>query len=256
MKKIGLLLFLAISILACRKDEDVKEEIVVDSQIDVTVNMKATYNGDLIDASTVYYDHMGHRIRIDYLLTYLSNIQLIDSEGTSLEIKDIFLANMIDGMDSFTVKLDPKAYDEIKFGVGVPEEINEGFDPSVYPSSSPLSPISNQGMFWTWNSGYIFVKYEGKIDLSGTEGAALEAPFAFHCGEDELFRDHQYSLNNFEIKEGNSNTINIVFEVDKFLSSAEDSINLEENYLTHTSGNFELAERFINIFKEAVHVEN
>ena len=41
-------------------------------------------------------------------------------------------------------------------------------------------------MFWTWSSGYIFVKYEGKFALE--TGTQLLEPVSYHCGTDASYR--------------------------------------------------------------------
>lgn len=250
MKKIGIILLASFVLFGCKdkKEEDVKADVVIE--------LKATYNGNPIEDNTIYTDPLGHRIRVEYLLAYVSNIELVDESGSATVIKDIYLANLLTGNKSISKEIDPKKYAKIKFGIGVPEEDNKENDPSNYPNDHPLSAIGAQGMFWTWNSGYIFIKFEGKADLEGVEGNDLTEPYAFHCGEDFMFENHEFALNDFTANEGTTKKITIEFQVDKFLISPTDTINIEENYLTHTSGNVELAQRFSDIFNQAITVTN
>lgn len=252
MKNIVILFIGALAFLGCKDPEPTDPPITTGN---VKVEVKATFNGEPLDMSSVYVDHLGHRIRVEYLLAYLSNVRLVDTSGDETVLSKIFLAEMLSGTKSFSKAVEANNFAEIKFGIGVPEEDNVDNDPSLYANNHPLSAIGAQGMFWTWNSGYIFVKFEGKADLEGEEGNELLSPYAFHCGADSFYQDHSFELSGFSLKATETKTISIVFEVDKFLNSAEDSINIEEDFLTHTSGNVELAERFMNIFNEAIHIE-
>ncbi len=55
-----------------------------------------------------------------------------------------------------------------------------------YPNSHPLS--ATQGMYWSWNPGYIFMKLEGRIDLDN-DGQYLSAgeTFSLHPGLSPLY---------------------------------------------------------------------
>jgi hypothetical protein len=129
----------------------------------VNVSFSSKYNDAILEIGTVYFDALGHRIRVENFQSYLSNIRLVNDFGEEVVIKDIALANLGTGY-SFSAQIDPGTYTQIKFGIGVPENINKDIDPSTYPNSSPLSIQGAEGMFWTWNTGYIFSKFEGRGD--------------------------------------------------------------------------------------------
>lgn len=63
-------------------------------------------------------------------------------------------------------------YTGIKFTVGVPFSRNHG-DPTVSPA-----PLSSTAMFWNWQGGYKFIKF----DMATSGQAALSAPPAAHGG--------------------------------------------------------------------------
>lgn len=63
-------------------------------------------------------------------------------------------------------------YTGIKFTVGVPFSRNHG-DPTVSPA-----PLSSTAMFWNWQGGYKFIKF----DTTTSGQAALNAPPAAHGG--------------------------------------------------------------------------
>lgn len=109
-------------------------------------------------------------------------------------------------------------------------------------------------MFWTWNTGYIFTKYEGKADLSGTEGAALLHPFAFHVGDDPYYRsvvlDHPFTIGVAQTE-----NISVVIHTEKIIDGGPSPIDIATDNVTHTSGNPELAEKAANNFAAAFEIQ-
>lgn len=87
-----------------------------------------------------------------------NNYYLIDEEKPSS--KNIVLENLPNG-----------EYDSIHFTIGVDSIAN-----CKGAQSGALDPIN--GMFWTWNTGYIFMKLEGTSELSTAPNALLE----YHIG--------------------------------------------------------------------------
>lgn len=244
------LLALAFGLQSCKKEKPSEGDGIGG----LTVRIDPYFEGEPFQTGAVYYDYDGNRIRIDDFKVYLSHIAAIRSDGTEQPLLDIDLFHITASQDvSFQVPVG--SYKGLKFSVGVPEEWNKDQDPTQYPNDHPLSVNGAQGMFWQWNTGYIFIKVEGKADLSGTEGAELLHPFAFHCGEDVLFRTHVFGNNPFTISEGSDSRLSIRMDVDHFFYNANDSIDLETEYLTHTSGNLPLATRFTDLFNAAISLE-
>jgi hypothetical protein len=159
-------------------------------------------------------------------------------------------------MDSDPVisfNIDPSEIARIEFAVGIPSEYNKDVDPTTYTNSHPLSVQGSQGMFWTWNTGYIFSKMEGKSDLTGTEGASLTNPFSFHAGDDPLYRTFSFEK-PFTIGLNGSQDIIVSMHIDEIFNNDTDPIDVSTDYITHTSDNFALAERFINNLAASIEV--
>ena len=83
---------------------------------------------------------------------------LIDEENSSSE--EIILSKIKKGV-----------YDSISFIIGVDSVRN-----CSGVQSGSLDPINT--MFWAWNTGYIFLKLEGKSPLSSASGKIIE----YHIG--------------------------------------------------------------------------
>lgn len=219
----------------------------------IQVNIKATMNGAPFVVGEIYTNEMGDRFRADLFKSYISNFKAIKTTGEEVNIRDIYLANF-DEPNVIVVEVEPGTYSGFRYGIGVPEEINKDTDPSQYANDHPLSALGSEGMFWTWNSGYIFTTFEGKADTLDTENVEPLHPFAYHCGEDFLYIQKDEEM-LFDVEVCQTKRFNLVFEVDKFWYSDEDEIDVAVDYLTHTSGNVPLAERFMALVEKAVHIE-
>jgi hypothetical protein len=99
------------------------------------------------------------------------------------------------------------------------------------------------------------VKFEGKADTLGQDGNDLLHPFAFHCGDDIFYQQHDYLEKAFSLSPSQETELTIEFNADRFFYSENDTIDIKQNYLTHTSGNFELANRFMTLFNGAISME-
>ncbi len=222
------------------------------SEVQITFEPRM-YNSDF-EVEQVYPDGLGHLIRVDGFQCYFSKIELVGEDGSVIPVRDFFLANF-QSQPSISLKLDAGKYTSLRFNVGIPPEYNKNVDPTTYPNNHPLSVQGSEGMFWFWNTGYIFTKFEGKANLEGVEGNPLLSPFAFHCGDDPLLRHFSRPLSKAVYIPGGNNNLRIIIHVDKILNGLTDQINIEEDFLTHTSGNYDLAERFMDNFSAALELQ-
>ncbi len=88
-------------------------------------------------------------------------------------------------------------------------------------------------MHWGWATGYIFMKCEAKADLSGTGTGPLSQFIAYHPGDDECYYPTPFLPKTFSISIGNTTTLNLDFDVAKFITTASDTIDLSVDNVTH-----------------------
>jgi len=177
------LLYAVLPILAftmsCKKDKEVEGSFgKVTMQFDHvwgnTDGSSATpqefvYNKDFI------HDATKETISFSKVKYYVSNVKLKNTSGEWVsEPNSYHLIEAADGvMPSFTVDSVPVAdYLELQYFIGVDSLKNVSG-----AQTGDLSTANN--MFWSWNSGYIFFKIEGK-------SSAVPAPngpdFLYHVG--------------------------------------------------------------------------
>jgi hypothetical protein len=245
---------IAIIFASCKHNEENRTGNVL-PPAKVNLTFTPTFGNAPFNWGSVYTTSSGYNIRIENLLSYFSQIRLQSSNGQTAMLKDFALLDFSQPMPTYTAEIPEGLYDSLYISLGIPATFNVGVDPSIYPSSSPLSVAGSQGMFWNWNSGYIFFKYDGKADVSGTSTTNLTDPFAFHVGDDVNYRVAKIGIPAIDAKKGSVNTLNLTVDLEHVLVTSTDTINLQTDFLTHTSDNPQLAKRVSTNFAGAFRVE-
>ena len=112
---------------------------------------------------------------------FISNISLKTTNGTTYTIpqeQSYFLLDVEDENSlKFTLNDIPEGdYNEITFMIGVDSLRNT--KPVEQRTGNLDIAGKAQGMYWSWNSGYIFVKFEG----NSPQSAAVDNKFRYHIG--------------------------------------------------------------------------
>ena len=154
-------------------------------------------------------------ITFETLRFYISNLQFIDNEKlvNNSQKKHI----LIDLEKPETLQIEMKEYsgkvDKIKFTFGIDSLTNVSG-----AMGADLDPM--YGMYWTWQSGYINFKLEGRA----TQCPARKNEFAFHLGgyQSPHLAAQEVELEIKKVAKG----VKITLAIDKLLAQ----INLTENY--------------------------
>ncbi len=130
-------------------------------------------NIPLVLDTVQYKNEIGQPYTITKFKYYISNIHLYKTDGSLISIDKYCLINE-DEPDSKTITLTdiPVAqFTGMDFMIGVDSLHNcSGAQPGA------LDPVN--AMFWAWNTGYIFLKLEGKAAASKSPGHMFE----YHIG--------------------------------------------------------------------------
>lgn len=123
--------------------------------------------------SVSYKNALGQSYTVSMFKYYVGNFHLKTREGYEFVSKGYFLINQEDE-NSMQINIDnitPAEYTAISFTLGI-----DSIDNCSGAQSGELDPV--KGMFWEWNSGYIFLKMEGISPVSNSTGKRLQ----FHIG--------------------------------------------------------------------------
>jgi len=157
---------------SCKKGDD---KPAADTKSSFTMEFEHQVNGAPLTLNTNSYKNAkGEDFKINVFKYYVSNIKLSKADGTTFLVPESYF--LIDeskpASKLITVNDIPTGdYNKIEYTIGVDYARN-----FAGAQTGALDPVN--GMFWTWNSGYIFVKLEGTSPQSTAANNAL----TFHIG--------------------------------------------------------------------------
>ncbi|MBN31440.1 MAG: hypothetical protein CL845_05530 [Crocinitomicaceae bacterium] len=224
-------------------------EVPVDEIGTARMDLELIWGESAYVLEQVATDHNGYTVRLDNLQFYIAPMQF-RSNGEWIEGADVSLIDFGLHAPHITSTLASGTYDAVRFGMGLPPEINTNIDPASYPNSHPLSVIGSAGMFWTWSSGYIFVKYEGKFALEA--GTQLLESVSYHCGTDSSYRMVTLELPEpFIITSEETRALTLTLDAAKALNGPNDSIDLAVDPITHNAQGSDLGSRMMDLLIDA-----
>ena len=213
------------------------------------IDLELTWGEEAYVLEQVATDHNGYPVRLDNLQLYIAPVAF-RSNGEWVEGADVSLIDFSVHAQHIESTLEAGTYDAVRFGMGLPPEINTDIDPASYPNSHPLSVIGSAGMFWTWSSGYIFVKYEGKFALE--TGTQLLEPGSYHCGTDASYRTVTLELSEpLVIASETTENLTLTLDAAKALNGTNDAIDLAVDPVTHNAQGDSLGGRMMDLLLDA-----
>lgn len=178
MKKFEFLTLLSLAVLvflfSCKKETDEQKQ-KEEGQGTLTVNMDLRWGPTWAPFNmNTWYTHpaTGDSLRFNNFKCYITNIRLKKADGTwwvENESYRLVDANRPEGLRLQIPNVPAGEYVEMQWMVGVDSTRNVSGT-----QSGALDP--SLGMFWTWQTGYIFIKAEGFAP------AAPQGNFQYHLG--------------------------------------------------------------------------
>ncbi len=120
-----------------------------------------------------YTNELGQSFTVSNFKYYIGKIKLLNENDIAVEVNTYHLIKE-DEPETKSIQLHniPKGiYKSVSFILGV-----DSIDNCSGAQSGALDPVN--GMFWTWNTGYIFLKLEGNAQASKSPGNIFE----YHIG--------------------------------------------------------------------------
>ena len=151
--------------------------------------------------SVEYKNALGQTFTVSRFRYYLSNVILKNTDGVAFESHDYFLVDEAEPDSKLiTIKGIPVGnYSSISFIIGVDSLHN-----CSGAQSGALDPVN--GMFWTWSTGYIFVKLEGHADASTSPGHIFEYHIGGYAAPNNCIRKVTLNFKKKGIKIANDKT--------------------------------------------------
>ena len=131
-----------------------------------------------------YKNASGEQFSVQLLQYFISNIKVKTKDGQEFTVpqdESYFLVKESDGASQFCkVKVPEGDYQTLTFTLGV-DSLRNTMD--ITKRTGVLDPTGgmDDGMYWGWNSGYIFFKMEGTSEQAPIDPTGVRK-FRFHIG--------------------------------------------------------------------------
>ena len=175
-------LLASVLFVACEKDEinaiNPADKNTVTLEFDNRVGSKP-----MVLNTATYKNGAGEEFTVTAFNYFVSNVALTKSDGSVLKFPDQYF--LVRQADAKTLTADlPNVpagdYKNVSFTVGV-DSSRSVADVSLRTGVLDVASYGDDGMYWSWNSGYIFLKLEGTSPVvpTRTDGRKL---FQMHVG--------------------------------------------------------------------------
>lgn len=172
---------------------------------EITIKFHHIANGKpLILSDSSYTNAFGENYQVSRLKYYISNAGFAEKNENNISLVDAA------ENDSIMVYPKPGIYSTLYFTLGVDSALN-----CSGAQDGALDPLN--GMFWTWNSGYIFFKLEGYSSSSTADLQRIEHHVGGYRYPNKVSRTIKLALpKNLEVKKNGKHTIHINLDLDKY----------------------------------------
>ena len=220
MKLLNFIFFslLILGLASCNDDP-------ADTKGTVTLHFKAVYDDIPLQMFNNRPFENGQTLEFTHLSMIISDLELLKQGSPELldevEIVNLTFDNTTAAEAGYTLTISgvpTGTYDGMRFGVGVPEDVNAK-KPADFPSGNPLS---NTAYYWTPWSSYIFMKTEGRLDTIGN--GTTDLGFALHTGSDALYNILEANI-PLTVQDGLETNMDIVIDYKKVLQGVDIKAN-------------------------------
>lgn len=219
-------LFPALLLLAACNDGLIGEQIATpSSNANVYIHFENQMDGSPLVLSNVQYKNgLGTSFNVNTLKYYISNIALSKSDTVAAVLFDNY--ELIDQENEasklVTLSAVPNdTYNTLRFAIGVDKERNHSGS-----QTGDLDPVN--GMFWTWKTGYIFLKHEGMY----TDSTGASKMLSFHYASDAAYTEVVLPITAMVVK-GVERHIYVTFDLNK-VYKANPKIDFHQDNFRHS----------------------
>jgi hypothetical protein len=227
---------------ACKKDkkEDPSPQPATQASTTGTFMLHFHTNIDTNEVESygeVYMDANGRKISLDMAQLYISEIQLVKSDGSLVNFSGVKIMKVLD-TESYMVGSAPVgSYKSFRFKVGLDSLTNT--ESSTIPSDSALL---NQPAMWFGATaqplGYVYLNVQGKIDTTTNASGAVAdmQPFIYKIGTNAHYTQVIMPDKAFSIASGQTAFGHVTIDYSKLFTGIQ--LNVPANLsITTTTDN-------------------
>lgn len=216
----------------------------------LVISIYPTFNEKpLVLTEQNYISENGDTLSIDLFKFYFSGLHLTDSDNKTFNEKESYhLINAEDSLTcSFSISNIPSGtYNSLEYAIGVDSLKNVSG-----ALSGDLDPI--KGMFWTWNTGYISAKLEGKSRKCKTHNNAFDLHVGGYLNPYNTYRKNKLDLNTLRIVSGKTTYLYLTADVAEWFKNPE---SIEPSTINHVVMPDRNAIKIADNYKDMIKLKN
>ncbi len=229
------LLSCAILLSACSSDDDAATEDLSGQTGDLVLKFDNGVGDQDFIFGTEYAKSNNESYKVDNLKYIISNVRLTDDEGNVFEYPtedNIFIVDEEDGNNAGEIyitleNVDAADYVSVTYGVGVDQE---RFLLGAEGQGDFLDEASDEGMMWSWASGYKFIRIDGTF----TNDTTTDEPLNVHMGSVGTSLDNYRELtlvlpNSARVRTDDTPEIHLKADISKVFDGTT-SVNFADGY--------------------------
>lgn len=175
---------LSLTFAACTKSSDTAPEFDPNDKGILEIKFDNIAGNANLQTGVNYTNAAGEQFNVDFLQYYISNIRLVREDGQEYVVpqdESYFLIKESEAASQVVSIPNVPAgnYSRIRFVIGV-DSLRNTMDVSRRTGVLDVAG-AGRGMYWSWNSGYIFVKMEGTSPQAITASNAT-GRYRYHIG--------------------------------------------------------------------------
>lgn len=181
----------------------------------ITIVFTPSYGSmDLMLEDSIFHTNDSNNLKIETLKFYISHIQFLKKGVVVLEEQNSF--HLIDASRKKSLSINIHnnqniVFDQLKFNLGIDSICNVSG-----AMGGDLDPT--KGMYWTWQSGYINFKLEGKSKMCATRNNE----FQFHLGG---YQQPFYNLQTMIFSVNEIKRIQVIVDVKEIINQIDLSVH-------------------------------
>ncbi|WP_417602567.1 MbnP family protein [Owenweeksia hongkongensis] len=226
LKNLGFIALLSSVALFTSCDDDSKDDTQDPADNvtygDFTFEIEHTFDGNTFAYNTEYTNGSGEKLEFNNLRYYISNIKLEKVDGTVWSEEESYhlIDHAVPSSSMFLIEDVPTGeYHKISYMIGIDSARNV-----AGAQEGALSTSNN--MFWSWNTGYIFIKAEGN------SLASSDSTFSYHVGgfggpnAAQVTNSHHMHNHMLNISPNASPQMHIITDVKKLFDGDHHTISI------------------------------
>ena len=210
-------LFISFAFFSCQKSVEISPDDPPDHEL--TIQFSSVVDNEQLELGETYTNIFGEDYTVSNFKFYFCQVDLINTDSPfsyRMNKDEYFLVNFA---DSGTVRINFGAlsgkYNAISFLLGVDSIRNVSG-----AQTGALDPAN--GMFWTWNTGYIMAKLEGTSTVSNQPNQAFEYHIGGFSGADNVLRRVTLPFSAMQMEKEKSTEMIITVNANSWFHSPND----------------------------------